>query len=211
MKRVLSIFLIAALALTLSACGKVKKPEQVTEIPAAAPKPETQTQTAAPAPAPETPAPESPAQSGGPLTEDDAKRVALADAGASESDVEKLRVERDSEEGRDVYEVGFRYADATYDYEIDAAGGEITELSVKYKAALPDGQGNVGEDAAADAALAHAGVKKEQASSLRVKLDKEDGRQVYEVEFRCESVSYDYDVDAATGIIIEWERSLKTK
>ena len=211
MKRVLSIFLIAALALTLSACGKVKKPEQVTEIPAAAPKPETQTQTAAPAPAPETPAPETPAQSGGPITADDAKGIALADVGASEGDVDKLRVKQDDEKGRTVYEVEFRFGDSKYDYEIDAAAGEITELSVEFQGKLPDGAGDVGEDAAVDAALAHAGVKKEQAGDLRVKPDKEDGRQIYEVEFRCESVKYDYDVDAATGFIVEWERSLKIK
>ena len=203
LKIVCLLLLFAALVLALCACGAAPKTKQKPETPAAA---------EAPAVTPaQTTAPETPAQSGGPITADDAKGIALADAGASEGDVDKLRVKQDDEKGRTVYEVEFRFGDSKYDYEIDAAAGEITELSVEFQGKLPDGAGDVGEDAAVDAALAHAGVKKEQAGDLRVKPDKEDGRQIYEVEFRCESVKYDYDVDAATGFIVEWERSLKIK
>lgn len=58
-----------------------------------------------------------------------------------------------------------------------------------------------GEEAAKAAAFAHAGVS--AAESVRCKLDWEDGRQVYEIEFWAGSTEYDYEIDAATGAVLE--------
>ena len=198
MKRLSLFLLCAALAVSMCACGAQQKQE--TPTPSAAP-------SAAPAPAPETPA-----STGGALTEEDAKRLALADAGvAAEADVSRLSVKREEKKSGTAYEVGFRFGDWAYEYELDAATGEITEVSADFRGELPSETGDVGEDAAADAALAHAGLHRAQAEGLRIEQDKESGRQVYEADFRCGDWKYDYDVDAATGAILEWERSLKKK
>ena len=67
-----------------------------------------------------------------------------------------------------------------------ASGAQITEAQAK-------------EIALADAGVAEADVGSD---FIRVRLDRDDGRQVYEVEFYAGSAEYDYDIDAGTGEIV---------
>ena len=60
-----------------------------------------------------------------------------------------------------------------------------------------------GEEAAKAAAFAHAGVSAGAAAVTKCKLDWEDGRQVYEIEFRADGVEYDYEIEAATGAVLK--------
>ena len=61
-----------------------------------------------------------------------AKAAALKHAGLTASQVSGLRVERDYERGRLVYEVEFRYGRMEYDYTIDAANGAILDHERDY-------------------------------------------------------------------------------
>ena len=60
-----------------------------------------------------------------------------------------------------------------------------------------------GEEAAKNAAFAHAGVSAASASVTKCKLDWEDGRQIYEIEFWADGIEYDYEIDAATGAVLK--------
>ncbi|MCI8810676.1 MAG: hypothetical protein HFF84_11310 [Oscillibacter sp.] len=61
----------------------------------------------------------------------------------------------------------------------------------------------IGEEAAKTAALAHAKLTASQVTFVKCKLDREDGRQVYEVEFYATNhAEYDYEIDAYTGAIL---------
>ena len=238
MKKAAVLLLIAALALALCACGASPAKQEAPASPADTGAPvaaeaeapaESAPAETAPAPAPETEAEETvpeeviralgddKAQPGiaaalnSPdlLTEEDAKLIAFADAGAQgESSVTDLRVKQDREDGRQVYEIDFLYSDVKYNYNVDADTGEITEASGEFRGTLPAGQGDVGQDAAVNAALTHAGLARSGVRSLYVKTDSEHGRLIYEIEFFFNAFEYDYDVDAATGVITEWERSL---
>ncbi len=64
----------------------------------------------------------------------------------------------------------------------------------------------ISKSKAESVALGHAGLKKSQVKAFRCKLDKEDGLQVYEVEFEYGRYDYEYCINAKTGKIIEWER-----
>ena len=64
----------------------------------------------------------------------------------------------------------------------------------------------IGQDKAAAAAFSHAGIPASDAQRLRVELDYEDGRMVYEVEFNCGGYEYEYDVDAQDGSIVKSEK-----
>ena len=55
-------------------------------------------------------------------------------------------------------------------------------------------------------ALAHAGLTREEVVFDRTETDREDGRQVFEVEFRKGNWEYSYEIDAETGKILEWEK-----
>ena len=63
----------------------------------------------------------------------------------------------------------------------------------------------IGEAKAKEIALSHAGLSSSQVTFLQVKLDWEDGRQVYEVEFYSGSKEYDYEIDAASGAILSYD------
>ena len=59
------------------------------------------------------------------ITEEEAKKTALDDAGISEADVKGLRIKMDREEGYYVYEVEFYSGNKEYDYKIDQTTGDI--------------------------------------------------------------------------------------
>ena len=63
----------------------------------------------------------------------------------------------------------------------------------------------VGEDAAKTSALKHAGISEADANFLRVKLEKDDGRWVYDVEFYSGNTEYDYEIDALNGNILSFD------
>ena len=55
-------------------------------------------------------------------------------------------------------------------------------------------------------ALAHAGLNQNQVTFVKGKLEWDDGRQVYDVEFyTTDYKEYDYEIDAATGAILSYD------
>lgn len=62
------------------------------------------------------------------------------------------------------------------------------------------------KESAKKIALTHAGVSEENAQRFQSKLDWEDGRQVYEIEFDYGSLEYDYEIDAKTGEILQYSK-----
>lgn len=101
-----------------------------------------------------------------------------------------------------------------YDYEIDALTGEILSMdreAENYNLAATQNGANtrsgqyIGEEAAKQAALTHAGKTTGTVSFVRCHLDFDDGRWKYEVEFYEGNTEYDYDIDAVTGDIISYD------
>ena len=70
--------------------------------------------------------------------------------------------------------------------------------------------GAVDEAKAQEIALAHAGVKAADATITKSRLDYEDGRQVYEIEWYANGAKYDYEIAVATGEIIDSSYEAKT-
>ena len=66
----------------------------------------------------------------------------------------------------------------------------------------------IGVSRAKEVALAHAGVSAGEAMEMKAELDREDGRQQYEVEFKAGGYEYDYEIDALTGAILAWDKEL---
>ena len=93
---------------------------------------------------------------------DDAKTAAYAHAGVSASDVLYVETDFDSEHGVMVYEVEFYAGSVEYEYDINALTGEVVKYEQKNTGtSIPSGSASgdyIGEAAAKEAALAHAGV-----------------------------------------------------
>lgn len=70
-----------------------------------------------------------PAASGAAITAEEAKQIALEHAGVNEADIRALELETDRDDGRTVYEFSWKVGWTEYDYDIDAATGEILSFS----------------------------------------------------------------------------------
>lgn len=144
------------------------------------------------------------------ISVDDARAAAYAHAGVSASDVVYVETDFDSEHGVMVYEVEFYAGNVEYEYDINAQTGEV----VKYEqqntgTSVPSGSISgdyIGETAAKEAALAHAGVSEADVCWLKADFDRDDGVYLYELEFTANGVKYDYDVNALTGDIVKFEQ-----
>ena len=122
-----------------------------------------------------------------------------------------VRAHLDYEDGRRVYDVEFYSGSKEYDYEIDAASGDI--LSWDYDAEYYTGQaaGQTGSgrphglklvQTAREIGEDRAGVS---GTFRELHLDRDDGRVVYEGEMRDGWTEYEFTLDAVTGTILEWD------
>ena len=143
-----------------------------------------------------------------------AKEIALADAGLTAADVTFTKERYEREDFVWVYEIDFYTSTQEYDYEINADTGEIYSRSVESfqtGAQVNTGSGTnanhsyIGVDAAKSAALSHAGVSAESATFSKAKLDNDDGRMEYEIEFYAGGMEYEYTIDAFNGTILEYD------
>ena len=67
--------------------------------------------------------------------------------------------------------------------------------------------GTLTQEEALSKALQHVNLKKDQVDLVKkVELDYEHGRKVYEVEFYKGGVEYEFDIDAETGAILDFEK-----
>lgn len=130
-----------------------------------------------------------------------AKDTALADAGVSAGDATFVKAKSDIDDGVKVYEIEFVNSEIEWDYEIDAGSGDVLKKETKPLEIATDKVAEV----AKNAALADAGVSAGDATFVKVKLDYDDGVQVYEIEFVTDSTEYDYEIAASDNRVIESE------
>ena len=103
----------------------------------------------------------------------------------------------------------FAVGGVEYEYDIDAATGDILKYERDGEESWQQGQTSAGTSGtsingqdARDIALAHAGVTQDQVRELEVELD--DG--CYQVEFKAGRYEYEYEISAADGSILTAER-----
>ena len=148
-------------------------------------------------------------------TEDEQKeaalQTALADAGVNEADASRIRVTMDRDDGMLVYEVRFDAAEAEYDYEIDAQSGRIISTDVERwddddrddRNRTANANVAVSRDEAVKTVLGKVSGAAEQ--DVRIELDCDDGRYKYEGDIIYNGIEYDFEIDADSGRILEWE------
>lgn len=168
-------------------------------------------QSQGPATAPEATAQQSAAPSR--ISEDEAKRIALEDAGVAESSTMPMAVELDYDDGVAVYDVEFVvYADdgavKEYDYEIDATTGAIRSMDneverIEYTQGTIHSTDYLSEQEVRGIALAK--VPGATDSDISLHLDEDDGRLRYEGRIVYQGMEYEFEIDAYSGAIREWD------
>ena len=81
----------------------------------------------------------------------------------------------------------------------------VFSLSAAAHAASPENL--ISEKKAKEIALEHAGYEESEVNFVKSKLDFDDGRYEYEIEFIAEgNLEYDYSINASNGKIVEYDR-----
>lgn len=140
-----------------------------------------------------------------------ALQTALKDAGVNEADASRIRVTMDRDDGMLVYEVRFDAAEVEYDYEIDAESGRIISTDVERwddddrddRNRTANANVAVSREEAVKTALGKVSGATEK--DVRIELDYDDGRYRYEGDIIYNGIEYDFEIDADSGRILEWE------
>ena len=154
------------------------------------------------------------------IGKDAALSAALKAAGLTKDQVKNIEVKLDNDDGVMVYEVEFDRGYDEYDYDINAKTGAVVSYDNEINGKDVKSTGStkkdtsaakenvIGNAAAKNAALKHAGITEAQATQLKVELDRDDGKLVYEVEFKSAGYEYDYEIDAVKGTILQSDKEL---
>ena len=147
------------------------------------------------------------------ITLDEAKEIVLEKAELNIEDVVFTKTKLEFDDGRWVYEIDFKTDEARYDTEVDATDGEILQWEVEAKKnsekqAQPTDKEVISLEKAKSIALKKAGLKEKDVVFEEAKLDYDNGRKVYDIEFRQDRVEYSAEIDAVSGEILEWEKDV---
>ena len=162
-----------------------------------------------------------------PMEEAQEAALKAADIVAADADISATTLSEVA--GVACYKVEFTSGEYAYAYTINAETGAVMEMSSQEQNAQASGTqtetadpaapapaqnatgtGTVDEAAAQKIALEHAGVKAADATITKSKLNYEDGRQVYDIEWYAGGAKYDYEIAADTGEIISSAYEEKT-
>ena len=139
------------------------------------------------------------------ISENEAKSIALKDAGITEDQTSGIRVKLERDDGVQQYEVEFYAGDKEYDYEIDAVTGNILNKDM-------DIEDDFQKSGTSDASISEGEARKialnevsgAGENDIRIHQDKDDGRTIYEGTIIYKERKYEFEIDATTGTFLEW-------
>ena len=146
-----------------------------------------------------------PLSAGQPITIEQAQQIALEHAQLAMEDVVFLRADEEWEDGREAYDIAFLLGATEFDYEIDQMTGEIRSFDVDAEY-LSSPFGEVDAEQALTIALEQAELTAEEVRAIEIKAKYDDGQSLFEIKFLYGHGAYEFEIDAYTGGIIEWDR-----
>ena len=152
--------------------------------------------------------------SGG-ITQQEAKEIALREAGVSETDISYITVKQDWDDGTARYEVEFVAQGTEYDYELDATDGRVISASSE----IFDKMGSTSQGTAQQGGISTAGgisidtakqtvmdrIPGIDSRNIYLYPDSDDGMFIYEGEAYHAETKYEFEISASDGRILSWE------
>ena len=156
------------------------------------------------------------------ITIEQAKEIALQHANLTSNQVSFIRTESEIDNGIEKYDIEYYYNNKEYDYEINAANGEIINYDYdveNYNIQSPQqsnsqpqnnqqqtNTSNISVDKAKEIAINHAGLAANQVSFFKAEKDMDDGIVKYDIEFYYNNREYNYEINANNGSIMSYEQ-----
>lgn len=135
------------------------------------------------------------------ITEQRAKELAIEAAGGNATVVD---VDFEYGNGRYFYEVEVLVNGVKRDYYVDAATGAVSQN----ENFVDGGSQTITRDEALEIAYGYFGIEDAGAAEVhKVKLERDDGRLCFEIEFYIGRIEYEIEIDAQTGAVIDAEYS----
>lgn len=147
------------------------------------------------------------------ISPEQAKQIVMKHAGVNPNEAGFVQIKQDFDNGINEYEIEFWKGNTEYEYSVNADNGQIISHKQEVKQnivnnaqqQMPTQQALIGNQKATEIALNHAKLSQNQTRRLNCYQEFDDGRAVYKVEFWKEYTEYDYEIDAVTGNIIEFD------
>lgn len=135
---------------------------------------------------------------------DEAIAIACTDAGVSQRELFDKKQQREEESGIAVHKIEFETAYGDYDYAIAVEDGRIIDADYEVDEEWLDRLGGTPLDMneAASRVAAKIGADTED---IRIWQEEDDGRIRYEGEAFHDGVKAEFEMDAETGIIFDWD------
>ena len=204
MKSLTALLLAAVLAAgILTACSQKRA---AASSPAPAPQPASSVQTAPPA---QTAPAGQPAPASGEISGDEALAIALANASVPEADAYNVKVERDGDNGIPIWDIEFETEYGDYDFEVAVSGGRIVGADYEVDDEWLDRLGGSPVTAEEAKTLLAGKAPGASAGDIALREERSDGRTRYEGEFYGDDIKYEFELDAATGVIYDWNADLR--
>lgn len=147
------------------------------------------------------------------ISEAKAANIALNHAKVDEKDLALLKIKLDHEHNRvSEYEIEFYAGGTKYEYEIDPATGGVIKYSstAEPDIRIPDQTQTTSSspepvDEAKAQKIALSRVNGATVSNIQIWTDTDDGKRVFEGKIVYKDMEYEFEIDPATGAVLEWD------
>lgn len=140
--------------------------------------------------------------------QEEIRKIISGDLNVPSDEFENFKIRNNSGHHKGRTRASFKHDGKNYDYEINSDGsiGHCKNYNLNAYDTIGEAD-SISEDEALNIALSHAGVKKEDARFLRVKLDRSYTHSEYEIEFVSGMYEYNYEI-AMDGSILSFEKEI---
>ncbi len=141
------------------------------------------------------------------ITRKKAKSISLKRAKVTSSQAKSWNIKHNDDRG--YYQVSFKTRQSRYSLRIQDSDGKVLKYSKKViSKKKKESATSISLEKAKQIAVAHAKGQKSFEGDVnysKAKLDYDDGRKIYELEFTKNGLEFEYEVDAKTGSILDWD------